>query len=103
MEFGPSESQRLIDAALAAEALGYHAAPSPWIGAAVLAPLALRLLGTAAQREEWLPRLAEGGLRVAVSLAALSGTTGTCALRLDGGRLSGRVTGALDAAGATHL
>jgi alkylation response protein AidB-like acyl-CoA dehydrogenase len=42
-------------------------------------------------------------MRVAASLAALTGTTGTCALTLTGGRLSGEVTGALDGATATHL
>jgi alkylation response protein AidB-like acyl-CoA dehydrogenase len=95
----------VLDAALAAEALGHAAAPTPFLGSAVLAPLALRLLrGGSAQREEWLPGLAAGEVRVAVALGALWGTTGTCGLRLDsGGRLSGEVSGALDAGGATHL
>ncbi len=94
----------VIDAALAAEALGCAAAPTPFLGSAVLAPLALRLMGAAAHRERWLPRLAAGDMRVAVALGALSGTTGTCGPRLaGGGRLSGEVSGALDAAGATHL
>jgi alkylation response protein AidB-like acyl-CoA dehydrogenase len=93
----------LMDAALAAEALGHAAAPTPFLGSAVLAPMALRLLGSAAQQAEWLPRLAAGEIRVGATLGALSGTTGPCTLRLEGGRLSGEATTALDAAEATHL
>jgi alkylation response protein AidB-like acyl-CoA dehydrogenase len=93
----------LMDAALAAEALGHAAAPTPFLGSAVLAPQALRLLGSPAQQAEWLPSIAAGNVRVAVAFGALAGTTGTCSLRLAGGRLSGAITGALDAAGATHL
>jgi alkylation response protein AidB-like acyl-CoA dehydrogenase len=93
----------MMDAALAAEALGHAAAPTPFLGSAVLAPLAVRLLGSPAQQAEWLPRIAAGEIRATVALGALAGTTGNCSLRLAGGRLSGGITGALDAAGATHL
>ncbi|WP_135468686.1 acyl-CoA dehydrogenase family protein [Crenalkalicoccus roseus] len=92
----------VFDAALAAEALGHAAAPTPFLGTAVLAPLALRLLGAKAQRDAWLPRLAGGEIRVAAAFGALAGTTGRCALRLEHGRLSGEVAGALEAAEATH-
>lgn len=93
----------VFDAALAAEALGHAAAPVPFLGSGVMAPLALRLCGTAAQREEHLPRLAAGEMRVAVAFGALAGTTGRCALRLEEVRLTGQVTGAIGAAAATHL
>ena len=86
----------MLDAALVAEAMGLHAAPAPFLGSAVLAPIALR--GTA-----HLADLAAGRLRVAVGLGALTGSTGTCTLRRSGDRISGCVTGVLDAAGATHL
>ncbi|MBX9701341.1 MAG: acyl-CoA dehydrogenase family protein, partial [Acetobacteraceae bacterium] len=50
----------VLDAALAAEALGYAAAATPFLGSGVMAPLALTLLGDAAQREEHLPPVAAG-------------------------------------------
>ncbi|RAI57239.1 acyl-CoA dehydrogenase family protein [Roseicella frigidaeris] len=92
----------LADAALAAEALGYHAAPTPFLGSAVLAPLALLRLGDPAARAEWLPALAAGRMRVAFALGAIAGGTGPCTLRWDGERLSGEVAPLVEAAGATH-
>ena len=86
----------LLDAALVAEALGQHAAPTPFLGSAVLAPLALR-------QTPYLPEIAVGRMRVAVGLGALTGSTGVCTLRREGDWLSGGVSGLLDAAGATHL
>lgn len=83
----------MMDAALAAEALGYAAAPTPFLGSGVMAPAALRWLGTAAQREDYLPRLASGEMRVAVALQGAA---------WDGARLRGRVQ-AVEAEGATHL
>ncbi|MEN0074064.1 MAG: acyl-CoA dehydrogenase family protein [Paracraurococcus sp.] len=92
----------LADAALAAEALGYHAAPTPFLGSAVLAPLALQRLGDPAAQAEWLPALAAGRMRVAFALGALAGGTGSCTLRRDGERLSGEVSPLVEAGGATH-
>ncbi|NOG69583.1 acyl-CoA dehydrogenase family protein [Roseicella sp. DB1501] len=92
----------LADAALAAEALGYHAAPTPFLSSAVLAPLALRHLGDPAAQAEWLPALAAGRMRVAFALGALAGGTGSCTLRRDGERLSGEVAPLVEAGGATH-
>lgn len=86
----------LLDAALVAEALGQHAAPTPFLGSAVLAPVALR-------ETAHLPEIAEGRMRLVVGLGALTGSTGTCTLRREGDRISGSATGLFDAAGATHL
>lgn len=91
-EFGGS-GLGVMDAALAAEALGYAAAPAPFLGSGVMAPLALRWLGTLAQREAHLPRLAAGEMRVAVALGRA---------RLDGDRVSGTVQ-AVESAEATHV
>src|SRR3954471_1347949 len=85
----------LLDAALVAEALGQHAAPTPFLGSAVLAPVALRAT-------THLPEIAAGRVRVAVGLGVLAGSTGACALQRDGDRISGHVTGLLDAGDATH-
>jgi len=49
----------LLDLALVAEALGYGAAPGPFLGHS-LAGLALQLAGSEEQKQTWLPKLAAG-------------------------------------------
>ncbi|HVN87137.1 MAG TPA: acyl-CoA dehydrogenase family protein [Candidatus Binatia bacterium] len=49
----------LLDLALAAEELGYAACPGPFLGSS-LATVALVEGGDAAQREQWLPKIAAG-------------------------------------------
>jgi alkylation response protein AidB-like acyl-CoA dehydrogenase len=93
----------LLDAAVAAEALGYGAAPVPFAASLVMAPVALRLSGTAAHQDEWLPRIATGEVRAGVAFAGWGGQTGKAKVTLEGDRLSGAVDGALDAGAATHL
>ena len=93
----------MLDAAVAAEALGYGAAPVAFAGSLVMAPLALRLSGSASQQDDWLPRIAMGEVRVGMAFAGWGGQTGKASVTLDGDRLSGAVHGALDAGGATHL
>jgi alkylation response protein AidB-like acyl-CoA dehydrogenase len=56
----------LLDAALASQALGFAAAPAPFLGSGVMAPVALAA-ASPALRDEWLPELAEGHRRVAVA------------------------------------
>lgn len=58
----------LLDLAVAAERLGYAAAPGPFFEH-VLATLAIVLGGTADQKNEWLPGLADGSLRGTVAFA----------------------------------
>lgn len=93
----------LLDAAVAAEAFGYYAAPVAFAGAAVMAPLAVAQLASPAQRAEWLPRMASGDMRVAVAFAGGTGQTGVAAAAIEDGRLTGRIDGVIDAAGATHI
>ncbi len=62
----------LLDAAVAAESLAWGVAPAPFLGSAVLAPLALRCAGSDEQRARWLPQLASGSCRVAVALGELA-------------------------------
>ncbi len=58
----------VLDLAVVAETLGYHAAPGPFLGHA-LAGLALAKAGSAAQREKWLPKLASGEVTASVAFA----------------------------------
>lgn len=93
----------MLDAAVAAEALGYGAAPVAFAGSLVMAPLALRLSGSPSQQDDWLPRIAMGEVRVGMAFAGWGGQTGKASVTLVGDKLSGAVDGALDAGGATHL
>lgn len=93
----------MFAAALAAEAFGHFAAPSPFAGAAVMAPVAILGGGSDGAQAEWLPRIAAGTVRVAVLFDRLAGVTGSGEVDRRGDRLSGRVGAGLDFAGATHL
>jgi len=93
----------VLDAAVAAESLGYHAVPGPFAASLVMAPLALQASGTEAQQQEWLPRIAAGEARIAVGFASPIGQTGAARATFDGKRLSGRVQNMLDGGGATHV
>ena len=62
----------VIDLALAAETLGYGAAPGPFFGHA-LAGLALMLGGSEQQKQSWLPRLATGDALGTVALGETGG------------------------------
>jgi alkylation response protein AidB-like acyl-CoA dehydrogenase len=58
----------LLDLALAAETLGEGATPGPFFGHSV-ASLAIARAGNEAQRERWLPRLANGDAIATIALA----------------------------------
>jgi tripartite-type tricarboxylate transporter receptor subunit TctC/alkylation response protein AidB-like acyl-CoA dehydrogenase len=91
----------LLDAALAAEELGRRAAPVPYLGTSVLAPLALRDAGSESQQSEWLPALAGGDAVVGVALTELlSGARDGVGVRAEGGRLHGSALFVVDGAAA---
>jgi alkylation response protein AidB-like acyl-CoA dehydrogenase len=93
----------VLDAVLAAEALGNAAAPVPFVGSIVMASLAFINSATEAQQDEYLPQLAAGECRFAVALPGLVGQTGSACVELRDGKLSGRISGVADAGAATHL
>jgi alkylation response protein AidB-like acyl-CoA dehydrogenase len=93
----------VLDAAVAAEALGYAAAPVPFAGTTVMAPLAFMNSATEAQQDEYLPMVAAGEARIAVGFAGLAGQTGTASATLDGSRLTGTISGVMDAGAAMHF
>lgn len=92
----------MLDAAVAAEALGYHAAPVPFVAALVMAVKVFRLAADVRQQRTWLPRIAAGKVRIGLGFGGLFGETGSVALH-QGTCLSGALYGLLDAGGATHL
>lgn len=89
----------LLEAALIAEALGKHVVPVPFVGTAVMAPLALMMAGSAAQQKRWLPKLAAGEVRAAVAVSEYAGGAreGAGVTAMDG-RLSGKALFVVDAA-----
>jgi alkylation response protein AidB-like acyl-CoA dehydrogenase len=94
----------MIEAALAAEALGRAVAPAPFLSTAVLAPLALRLAGDEAQQRAWLPRLASGEAVAGVAISEpIAGARDGAGVTASDGRLSGKALFAMDAAGADLL
>jgi alkylation response protein AidB-like acyl-CoA dehydrogenase len=91
----------LLDAALVAETLGRHVAPVPFAATAIMAPVALRLAGSAAQQARWLPRLASGEAIAAVAITeAVSGARDGAGVVVANGRLSGTALFAIDAGAA---
>jgi alkylation response protein AidB-like acyl-CoA dehydrogenase len=85
----------VLDAAVAAEVLGAAAAFAPFAGSVVMATLAFLHGATEELQDAWLPRIAAGEVRFGVGFSD--------AATLNGDRLSGRVTAALDAGAPTHL
>jgi len=94
---------KILDAAIVAERLGYHATPGAFAGSLVMAPLAFIDGATEAQQEAWLPRIAAGDVRIAVGFAGAVGQTGAASVSSEGGKLTGRLQGVLDGGGATHI
>lgn len=94
----------MLEAALAAEALGRAVAPAPFLGSAVLAPLALKLGGAPAQRARWLPRLAAGEATAGAAISEpVAGARDGAGVTATAGALTGRALFAIDAAGADLL
>jgi alkylation response protein AidB-like acyl-CoA dehydrogenase len=93
----------ILDAALAAEALGNAVAPVPYLGSIVMATQAFINSATEGQQDEYLPMIAAGEARFAVALPSFAGQTGSASIQLTNERLYGRISGVADAAAATHV
>jgi len=75
-----------LDAALVAEALGYHAAPAPFLGSAVAAPVALAGNDRCAAL---LSEVATGSARVGLAVGAAVGARNGAGVRSERGALHG--------------
>jgi alkylation response protein AidB-like acyl-CoA dehydrogenase len=90
-----------LDAALIGEVLGKHVVPSPFLGPVVLAPLALTFAGTDRQKNELLPRIVDGTLRIAVGISEQTAGVRTGAgVESRNGKLFGRSLFVVDHVGA---
>ena len=91
----------VLEAALAAEALGRAVAPAPFTASAVMASLALVGAGSPAQQAKWLPNLAAGEVVCGVAVAeAAAGARDGAGITASGGRLSGKALFVLDGGAA---
>ena len=93
----------LLDCALAAETLGRHVAPVPFVASSVMAPLALSIAGSPAQQAEWLPRIASGRTVCGAALSEHCGARENAGVTLHDGRLQGRALFVLDFAADAYL
>jgi alkylation response protein AidB-like acyl-CoA dehydrogenase len=69
------------------EVVGNRLLMEPILASAIVGTGLLRLQGSAAQQQEWLPRVADGSLKLAFADAESAGAAGRCEVR--DGRLSG--------------
>jgi alkylation response protein AidB-like acyl-CoA dehydrogenase len=86
----------LLDAAVAAQALGNACAPTPFLSTAVLAPVAFAAASPALQKE-WLPRIATGDACLSLAANELWSKREGAGVRVEGDRLHGKSLFALDA------
>ena len=94
----------MLDAALAAEMLGRHVAPVPFVGTAVMAPLAISACGSDAQKREILPKLAAGEIVIGIAVSEhAAGSREKAQITSKNGKLSGRALFVVDFAGADQF
>ncbi len=86
----------LLDAALAAELLGRHVTPAPFIGSSVLVPLALQHGGSDTQRQRWLPAIANGSVVAGAALSEVTGARMDAGVDCRAGRLHGKAMFVID-------
>ena len=92
----------LLDAALVAWALGHAAAPAPFLGSGVMAPMALSAVG-GAEAEGWLGALAEGECVFGVAATEAFSVREGAGVVFEGDGLRGKALMAVDACGADRL
>ena len=91
----------LFEAAITSEELGRSAAPVPFVGTAVMAPVALSLAGSDAQKADWQPKIASGKCRIGIALSEIAGgARRESGVMVTNGILNGTVSFALDMPGA---
>ena len=77
-----------MDAALVAESLGAHTAPTPFIGSAIMAPIALRLSGK--DPDNLLAALATGEKTVGIAMGEAIATRADAGITSQGDTLQGK-------------
>jgi alkylation response protein AidB-like acyl-CoA dehydrogenase len=89
-----------LDAVVVAESLGYHVTPTPFLGSAVIAPVALLAAG---KGEELLGAIAAGERRVGIAFGEAIGARGDAGVKAAAGKLTGKCLFVLDGAADDYL
>lgn len=87
---------RMLDAVVIQEALGRTVTPVPFTASAIMAPVALLTGGTDAQKEEWLPQIASGEVKVGVGVSEVISIRDASGVTVSGGRLNGHAMFVMD-------
>jgi alkylation response protein AidB-like acyl-CoA dehydrogenase len=88
----------LFEAAVVGQELGRAAAPVPFAGTAIVAPLAINLMADDTLKFEWLPKLASGSSRIGVAISEMaSGARRGSSVTSENGCLTGSVSFVIDA------
>lgn len=94
-------SMSVLDAAIVAEALGAHTAPAPFIGSAVMAPVALQAAGV--NPGEVQGALATGGKRIGIAVGEAIAARADAGIRAAAGKLTGKALFVLDYGADAYL
>ena len=86
----------MLFASVVSGALGSGTAPVPFTGTYVMAPLALSLAGSEAQKDYWLPKIAGGEKIIGIGLSEFVGAREDTAISFSNDTLSGRALFILD-------
>ncbi|XOV84852.1 MAG: acyl-CoA dehydrogenase family protein [bacterium] len=89
-----------LNAAIVAEAMGYHTAPGPFLTSAVMAPA---VFAAAGGQEDKLTALAAGELRVGIAFAEGFGARNDAGVKAAGETLNGKSIFAFDQAADSYL
>ena len=86
----------MLFASVVSGALGSGTAPVPFTGTYVMAPLALSLAGSEAQKDYWLPKIAGGERIIGIGLSEFVGAREDTAISFSNDTLSGRALFIID-------
>ena len=86
----------ILFASVVSSALGSGTAPVPFVGAYVMAPLALNLAGSKIQKEEWLPKIVSGEAIIGLGLSEFIGAREDASINFDRDKISGRALFIID-------
>ena len=78
-----------MDVAVISESLGYHVTPVPYLSSSVVAPRALALAGSDNQKNELLPKIAQGELTVGLAFSESCAQRGQAGVIAANGKLNG--------------
>lgn len=92
-----------LDAAIVAESLGRHTTPGPFLSTAILATKALLLGGNEKQKEQYLPKIADGSLKVAAAISEVMGSRRDAGISFENGRLTGKSLFVMDIENAEKI